>query len=229
MKFIRVGAYSIEGAAQAPARTTRVPAKRSCRPRPSRLSVAVSRPRPAGKCEHHPEQRAERRASDVRRAVAVVREHPHARDHLAERLPGCGERDEVAAVLQQQEGHERAPSAAGPLRHRQAADLHREVDDDDIDHARAAPHRSARRPHAAMPAGSDSGVLDPRREPRGAGWLAGPAAGDGSRTSWRRSRPRAAQSARTTRAAARAVRRGAAAPRASHVAPTEADAAATPS
>ncbi len=92
---------------QAEARTTRVPAKRSWRPRWSWLKSAVRKPSPAGtaRTPHISVRRNARPRSSG--AVRVFGHDANAGRHLAERLPAGGERHQVAAVLHEQEREQR--------------------------------------------------------------------------------------------------------------------------
>ena len=113
----------------APARTTRVPAKRSWRPRRSRLKQRGQQSEAGRHGQHHPDQRAQHARDRSSEASGFVGRSPMPR-HLPERLAAGGERDEVADVLD-----ERGTRSSGPfgrsveLAERHAADLHREVDD----------------------------------------------------------------------------------------------------
>src|SRR3989442_15619790 len=62
----------------------------------------------AGRCgEHQPYQRAEKRAANIERRVRIGRHDANARRHLAKRLTASGERDEITAILHEQERQER--------------------------------------------------------------------------------------------------------------------------
>ena len=137
------------------ARTTRVPANRSWRPRWSWLRRVGSRPRPAGTGEHEPRDRALERAAEVERLVGIRRDDFDPGRHLAERLAARGERDEVADVLHDEERHERSLRQQAELRDAEAADLHREIDHGDVD---GGENQASRSPAPRFDAG--------RRRPR---------------------------------------------------------------
>ena len=89
-------------------RSTRVPAKRSCRPRRSRLKSAVRNPRPAGIASSSHTRGAEQRMRRHRPSSrAPVRDDLDPHRHLAERLTAGGEGHQVAAVLHEEEREER--------------------------------------------------------------------------------------------------------------------------
>ena len=60
-----------------------------------------------GHGEHDPHQRAEEGAAEIERPVRIRLHDADASHHLAERLSAGGERDEVAAVLHEQERQQR--------------------------------------------------------------------------------------------------------------------------
>src|SRR5437762_2839953 len=83
--------------------------------------------------EQHPHERPQKRPPKVERRRRLSGYDADARRHFPECLSAGCEGDQVPAVLHQQEGEERSFRQNVELRRRDAADLHREVDDDDVD------------------------------------------------------------------------------------------------
>ena len=111
------------------ARTTRVPAHRSCRPRRSRPNSAVKKPRPAGtaRAAHTSVLTSERpKSSDC---VGTRGNDLDTGGHLAECLTAGGERDQISAILHQQKREQGRSGQDVQLPSRETADLGGEVDD----------------------------------------------------------------------------------------------------
>ena len=82
--------------------------------------------------QQEPHQLPQERVAEIERR-RFGRHHADARGHLAERLTAGRERDEVAAVLDEEEREQWTLRQDAEIFERQAADLHREVDDDRVD------------------------------------------------------------------------------------------------